>query len=89
MPSVVNVGGIRMSVSTASGRCSADGAVQRVGVGDRLDEVDLGGLGEQPRHALAHEVVVVGEDDPHGHGLTVGPVMAPPGPPKHAMMPPR
>ena len=77
MPSVVNVGGIRMSVSTASGLCSGDGAVQRLRVGHGLDQVDLGGLGQQARHALAHEVVVVGEDDAHRHGLTVGVVAGP------------
>ena len=32
----------------------------------------LGGLRQQPRDAFADEVVVVGEDDAHGHGLTVG-----------------
>ena len=72
MPSVVNVGGIRMSVSTASGRCGGHGAVQRDGVGHRLDEVDLGRLGQQPGNALTHEEVVVREDDAHGHALTVG-----------------
>ena len=38
-----------MSVSTASGRCSGHGAVQRLGVGHRLDQVDLVGLGQQAR----------------------------------------
>ena len=74
MPSVVNVGGIRMSVSTASGlciataRCSASGSAT---VSTRsISSVSV----SRPGHALAHEVVVVGEDDAHRHGLTVGPV---------------
>ena len=63
MPSVVNVGGIRMSVSTASGRWVGHRRVQRHRVAHGLDQLEVGGLRQQARDALPHEVVVVGEDD--------------------------
>ena len=48
------------------------GREQRVGIGHRRDQLDLGGLRQEPGHALAHEEVVVGEDDADRHSLTVG-----------------
>jgi hypothetical protein len=48
------------------------GPVESFGVGHGLDQVDAGGLRQEPRDSFADEVVVVGEDDAHRHGLTVG-----------------
>ena len=47
-------------------------AVERLGVGHGLQQVDAVGLGEEPGDPLADQVVVVGEDDADRHGLTVG-----------------
>ena len=69
MPSMVWVGGIRMSVSTASGVCSRPRPEQRLRVRDAVDELDVVDLGQQCGDAFADQVVVVGEDDAQRHAL--------------------
>ena len=53
-----------MSVSTASGRCSATAFSSECGSATVVDQLDVVGLGQQRSHALADQVVVVGENDP-------------------------
>ena len=71
MPSSLMPGGIRMSVSTTSGRCSSTAAMQLVVARAGADEVEGGGRVEDRAQSLADDLVVLGEDDPHGHGDTL------------------
>ena len=64
MPSMWWPGGIRMSVSTASRREPPHRVEQLGRVAGGGDHVDLARVLEQPAQALAHEVVVLGDDDP-------------------------
>ena len=65
-----------MSVSTASGECSATDGERAARVGHDVDELDVLDLGQQRRHTLADQVVVVGEDDTQRHAPTVVVVLA-------------
>ena len=67
MPSSVWVGGIRMSVSTASGECSATDAHSESGSVDGGHQLDALDLGQQRGDSFPDQVVVVGEDDAKGH----------------------
>ena len=70
MPSSVPLGGMRMSVSTASGANCADGGQQFVEVGGGADELDLGRLGQERHCSLADQVVILREHDAQ-HGRMV------------------
>ena len=77
MPSSVPLGGIRMSVRTASGCSVADRGEQLVEVGGGADHLDVGRLGQERHCSLADQVVILREHDAqHGrmvHGrLTAG-----------------
>ena len=56
-----------MSVSTTSGGSVVDRGEQRVVVARRRDDLDVGLRVEQADDAFAHEVVVLGDDDPDRH----------------------
>ena len=71
MPSLVCVGGIRMSVSTASGEVSATALISESSVGRHRHDLDLLDLGQQRGDSLTDQVVVVGDDDAKRHASTV------------------
>ena len=64
-PSSVCVGGMRMSVTATSGRCSATAASSESKSPASADDLDPGGL-EHARDALAQQQRVLGDHDPHG-----------------------
>ena len=68
IPSSVPVGGIRMSVTTTSGRSVAAAAHERVVVGAGRHDLEVVLGVDELLDALAHDVVVLGEDDPQDHG---------------------
>ena len=57
-----------MSVTTTSGLLGLDGREQRVEIAADGGDLEVGLRREQPPHALADEVVVLGEDEPDRHG---------------------
>ena len=61
MPSFVPVGGIRMSVRTASGVSSSTAASSSSRVVGGADELDLIGGGQERGCSLADQVVILGE----------------------------
>ena len=68
MPSSVPVGGMRMSVTTTSGLLGLDRGDEGVVVLAHPDHLEVGlGLDQGP-DALADEVVVLRQHDPHRHG---------------------
>ncbi len=67
MPSSTPSGGIRISVTTTSGRVVADGGEQRVEISADRDNLDLRVGLEQAAYSLAGEVVVVCEHNPNRH----------------------
>ena len=62
-PSASPDGGMRMSVTTTSGSSAVDRLGQLTAVLARRHEIDARIAVEQVRERLAHEVVVVGDDD--------------------------
>ena len=69
-PSLVCVGGIRISVTTSCGRLSRTDRQQSVAVAGLSDDVESGSV-EQAGHAFAQQHVVIGHDhlDRTHHGL--------------------
>ena len=62
MPSSVPVGGIRMSVRTASGVVLADGRDELVVARRGADDLDLAVLAEERDRTLPDQVVILRED---------------------------
>ena len=67
IPSVVNVGGIRMSVSTASGRCSSTARSSASGSAT-VSTSSTSAVSVRSSATPSHQVVVVREDNPDRHG---------------------
>ena len=63
--------GMRTSISTTSGRRRAADAHRLVAVGRRADDGEVRLGVEQRGEAVAHDLLVVGDDDPHGVGSRV------------------
>ena len=72
MPSMWWVGGIRMSVMTASGCSSSTCSQQRLRTVDRGDDLELAAELEDGADALAVHLVVLGDHHPQRHAATVG-----------------
>ena len=65
------VGGMRMSVSTASGRCSSTAASSSSRSAAVPTSSTSSTVAEQGRRPFPHEVVILGEDHPEGHARMV------------------
>ena len=78
MPSLVWVGGIRMSVSTTSGEVSATARINETGSLGHRDHLDLVDLGQERGKAFTDQEVVVGDDEAERHSCdsTHGPTRA-------------
>ena len=73
-PSSAKVGGIRMSVTTTSGRRSLMGLQGRAVVAGRGRHLDLVLAVEDLADSLEDQVVVLGDDHPNCDVLSVSPV---------------
>ena len=71
MPSSVPPGGMRMSVTTTSGRSASTAASSEPRSPHDGHDLEVGLRLEQPPDALADEVVVLGEHEPDRHGARI------------------